>query len=88
MSSFVLVRKITASDSYPLLCMNEMIDGLGHNTYFRVLDARSAFWYQRMINFIVSPFLGRHTMVYLNVVVYSCNFKEHLKHLEETLQLV
>ncbi|ROT76340.1 hypothetical protein C7M84_005068 [Penaeus vannamei] len=45
--------------------------------------------YQRMINFILSPVLGRHTMAYLDdVVIYSKNFDDHLRHLEETLKLV
>lgn len=102
-----------------------MIDGLGRNSYFTVLDARSAYWsielnpddrprtafsdgtylwqfhcmpyglktagatYQRMINFVLSPVLGRHTVAYLDdVVVYSRDFKEYLKHLDETLQLI
>jgi len=105
--------------------MEEMIDELGQNIFFSILDARSAYWsielnpddrpktafsdgtnlwqfrrmpyglktagatYQRMINFVLSPVLGRHTMAYLDdVVIYSKNFDDHVRHLEETLHLI
>lgn len=105
--------------------MEELIDEIGHNSIFTVLDACSTYWsielnpddrpktafsdgtnlwqfrrmpyglktagatYQRMINFVLSPVLGRHTMAYLDdVVIYSRNFHEHLQHLEETLKLL
>ena len=45
--------------------------------------------YQRMINFVLSPVLGRHTLAYLDdIVIYSNNFEEHLQHLEETLDIL
>ncbi|XP_037773928.1 uncharacterized protein LOC119570135 [Penaeus monodon] len=45
--------------------------------------------FQRAINFILSPVLGKHTVAYLDdIVVHSATFEEHLVHLEETLQLL
>lgn len=45
--------------------------------------------FQRTMNFVLSPVLGRHTLAYLDdIVVYSRGFEQHLKDLEETLQLL
>lgn len=45
--------------------------------------------FQRTMNFVLSPVLGRHTLAYLDdIVVYSRGFERHLKDLEETLQLL
>nr|XP_027209103.1 uncharacterized protein LOC113802694 [Penaeus vannamei] len=40
------------------------------------------------MNFVLSSVLGHHTLAYLDVVVYSRGFSQHLKDLEETLQLL
>lgn len=45
--------------------------------------------FQRAINFILSPVLGRHSLAYLDdVVVYSRSFPEHVDNLVETLKLL
>lgn len=45
--------------------------------------------FQRTMNFVLSSVLGHHTLAYLDdVVVYSRGFSQHLKDLEETLQLL
>jgi len=122
---FRALNSVTTSDSYPLPRMEELIDELGSNRVFSVLDARSAYWsielnpsdrpktafsdgtylwqfrrmpyglktagatYQRMINFVLSPVLSRHTLAYLDdVVVYSANFDEHARDLDETLKIL
>nr|XP_027224911.1 uncharacterized protein K02A2.6-like [Penaeus vannamei] len=41
------------------------------------------------MNFVLSSVLGHHTLAYLDdVIVYSRGFSQHLKDLEETLQLL
>ncbi|XP_037794548.1 uncharacterized protein LOC119589944 isoform X2 [Penaeus monodon] len=45
--------------------------------------------YQRMINFILSPTLGKHTLAYLDdVVIHSLDFNTHMSDLAETLALL
>jgi len=45
--------------------------------------------FQRTMNLVLSPVLGRHTLAYLDdIVVYSKGFAQHLLDLEETLKLL
>ncbi len=45
--------------------------------------------FQRAINFILSPVLGKHSLAYLDdVVIYSSTFSDHITHLSETLSLL
>jgi len=45
--------------------------------------------FQRTMNLVLSSVLGRHTLAYLDdVIVYSRSFSQHLKDLDETLQLL
>ena len=45
--------------------------------------------YQRMVNFILSPVLGKHTMAYLDdIVVHSSCFDQHVNDVNETLKLL
>jgi len=54
---------------------------------FGLATAPSTF--QRTMNVILSPVLGRHTLAYLDdIVIYSSSFDLHLKHLGETLGLL
>lgn len=54
---------------------------------FGLATAPSTF--QRTMNVILSPVLGRHTLAYLDdIVIYSASFDLHLQHLDETLSLL
>jgi len=45
--------------------------------------------FQRTMNVLLSPVLGKHTLCYLDdIVIYSRGFRQHLQDLEETLQLL
>jgi len=45
--------------------------------------------FQRTMNIVLAPVLGRHTLAYLDdVIIYSRGFTQHLQHLAETLQLL
>ncbi|XP_047469494.1 uncharacterized protein LOC125025520 [Penaeus chinensis] len=45
--------------------------------------------FQRTINLVLSSVLGRHTLVYLDdIIVYSKGFSQHIRDLQETLQLL
>lgn len=45
--------------------------------------------FQRTMNIVLAPVLGRHTLAYLDdVIIYSRGFTQHLQHLSETLQLL
>lgn len=45
--------------------------------------------FQRIMNLILSPVLGRHTLAYLDdIMVYSRGFSQHLIDFEETLKLL
>jgi len=45
--------------------------------------------FQRTMNLVLSSVLGRHTLAYLDdVIVYSQSFSQHLRDLDETLQLL
>ncbi|XP_037781188.1 uncharacterized protein LOC119577706 [Penaeus monodon] len=71
--------KTAFSDGYRLFQWRRMPFGLS--------TAPTTF--QRTMNAILSPVLGRHTLAYLDdIVVYSKNFDEHLCHLKETLDLL
>ena len=71
--------KTAFSDGHRLLQFVRMPFGLA--------TAPSTF--QRAINFVLAPVLGRHTLAYLDdVVVYSQTYEEHLHHLDETLSLL
>ncbi|XP_042882480.1 uncharacterized protein LOC122259651 [Penaeus japonicus] len=62
-------------------------DGQFARLPFGLATAPSTF--QRAINTVLAPVLGRHVLAYLDdVVVYSRSFEEHLEHLEETLDLL
>jgi len=65
----------------------------GHRLYqfrrmpFGLCTAPSTF--QRTVNLVLSPVLGKHTIAYLDdIVVHSATFEEHIKHLNETLLLL
>ena len=45
--------------------------------------------FQRAMQEILSPYLWIFTLVYIdNIVVYSCTFKEHLKHVDSVLSVI
>jgi len=45
--------------------------------------------FQRIINMVLSPVLGRHTLAYLDdVIIFSKDFEQHCHHLNETLSLM
>jgi len=45
--------------------------------------------FQRMINLILTPVLGRHSLAYLDdFVIHSASFDEHLQHVDVTLNLL
>lgn len=55
----------------------------------RLQDESVLSTFQRAINAIHSPALGKHALTYLDdVVAYSKSFKEHLIHLDEMLDLL
>jgi len=71
--------KTAFSDGYRLFQWRRMPFGLS--------TAPTTF--QRTMNAILSPVLGRHTLAYLDdIVVYSKSFDEHLCHLKETLDIL
>jgi len=71
--------KTAFSDGYRLFQFRRMPFGLS--------TAPTTF--QRTMNVVLSPVLGRHTLAYLDdVVVYSPDFNSHLIQLEETLKIL
>lgn len=71
--------KTAFSDGFRLFQFKRMPFGLA--------TAPSTF--QRAINAVLSPVLGKHALAYLDdVVIYSSSFEEHLDHLDETLRLL
>lgn len=71
--------KTAFSDGYRLLQFCRMSFGLS--------TAPATF--QRTMNLVLSPVLGRHTLCYLDdIIVYSKGFSQHFQDLEETLQLL
>lgn len=44
--------------------------------------------FQRTVNLVLSSVLGRHTLAYLDVIVHSSTFEQHLQLLDETLSLM
>jgi len=71
--------KTAFSDGFRLFQFRRMPFGLA--------TAPSTF--QRAINAILSPALGKHALAYLDdVVVYSRSFEDHLDHLDEVLDLL
>lgn len=72
-------QKTAFTDGYRLFQFKRMPFGLA--------TAPSTF--QRAINAVLHPVLGRHTLAFLDdVVVASRNFDEHLQHLDETMGLL
>jgi len=72
-------NKTAFSDGFRLLHFNRMPFGL----------ATDPSTFQRAINAVLSPVLGKHALAYLDdVVVYSRSFEEHLSHLDEVLGLL
>lgn len=71
--------KTAFSDGYRLFQWRRMPFGLS--------TAPTTF--QRTMNAVLSPVLGKHTLAYLDdIVIYSRTFEEHLLHLKETLDIL
>ena len=72
-------QKTAFSDGYRLFHFKRLPFGLS--------TAPSTF--QRAVNTILAPVLGRHTLAYLDdIIIHSRSFEQHLTDLEETLQLL
>ncbi|XP_042861284.1 uncharacterized protein LOC122246655 [Penaeus japonicus] len=72
------LNAVTKGDSYPLPRIDELLDELGPKSIFTTLDARAAYW-----SVEVEP-LDRPKTAFSD----GSNFAQHLKDLEETLQLL
>ncbi|XP_069986294.1 uncharacterized protein [Penaeus vannamei] len=85
------LNSVTIADSYPLPWMDELLDELGGTSVITLPDSRSAYW-----SIPVKPedrpkiaLSGKHTIAYLDDIdVHSATFEEHIKHFNETLQLL
>ena len=63
---FRSLNKITKHDSYPLPCIDDLIDQLGKSKYFTPLDLASGYWQYPCDPKINTRQLLKHNMAYTN----------------------
>ncbi|CAF1196229.1 unnamed protein product [Rotaria sordida] len=92
------LNQITTKDAFSLPRIDDIYDQLTKATYFTKFDFKVVLpqgltngppTFQRIVNQILSPNRWKHVLAYIDdIIVYSQNFNEHLKHIEEVCSLL
>ncbi|XP_019225913.1 PREDICTED: uncharacterized protein LOC109207447 [Nicotiana attenuata] len=88
------LNKVCQKDSFLLPNINQMIDATARNELMSLLDAyyglKSArATYQRLVNKMFERQIGKTMKVYIDdMLVKSLNSSDHLKHLQETFDIL
>ena len=77
------LNSLTVKDTYPLPRMDECIDSMGEAQFFTALDANSGYW-----QIPVAKEDRDKTTFTCHAIVFSKTFNEHVKHVQDVLNIL